>query len=197
MHLDNDAGTFTVLDKERNCLVTYDILSGDEVAAADRPVNALAAQPYTVGISQLICTYLREGKTMTQISKMEGMPRTGQVYGWMNRYPDFKHNVKQARLDRGHFFHDQIVDKAKELDESDSEEITTLGLQKDRIVIDTYKWAAEKNNPDAYGARTKISGDAENPIGIQIIDTGIRRRDPEPVTVEAESRTIEEEEPEE
>lgn len=40
--------------------------------------------------------------------------------------------------------------------------------------MDTYKWAAEVNNPEQFGKRTKVVGDASNPV-VFVIDTGIRR----------------------
>lgn len=193
MHEDIENGTFTI--QENGELITIDMSSGEVVSSSKTPICKKHQFPYSVELGQAICTMIREGLTMSQVSLLDGMPALSTIFGWKTRYPDFRYNMKQARKDSGQIYHDRIV---QTLEDNDGiEAMSGAELAKARFKVDTLKWLAEKNNPDDFGNKTKISGDSENPLGIAIIDTGIRRKAPEPVEVVNEAESWVEDEDEE
>ena len=46
-----------------------------------------------------------------------------------------------------------------------------------RLSVESYKWLAEKANPQKYSPKSVIAADEDNPLQI-LIDTGIGRDDP-------------------
>ena len=180
---DANNGTYTYLDKATNKLTTIDVFTGEEVITS-LPAISQPKIPYTVPLAQAIYTLIREGKTNKQIASIVGMPSTSLIYQWMARYPDFAWNIKQAKFDRAHTFHDKIVEITERMDGEGCLDKETLATTKE--VVSNYKWLAEKGNPQDYGASTKISGDRDNPLAITVIDTGIRRRAPVEVVDESE-----------
>lgn len=88
----------------------------------------------------------------------------GVVNNWKRERPEFAAALRMAKQERGEILRDRAVDTA--LDSIDT-----------KLKVETLKWAAEKDAPEDYGQRTKITGDKNNPIGF-IIDTGIRRELP-------------------
>jgi hypothetical protein len=163
--------TFTQLENGK--LHVYDIITGDLIEA--RELNAVIhTRPYTFELGQMISGKVREGMTITAITRELTGITAGMVYRWRTQHPDFSHALKEARLDRAHHFHDRIIDEINECDNLQKEDVPAKKLK-----IDTLKWAAEKNNPKEYGAKTTISGDADNPIGLTVISTGIQRAAPQ------------------
>lgn len=52
---------------------------------------------YTKELADKICDLLAEGKSLTQISRMKGMPSRNAIWKWQDRYPDFGDRSVQAR----------------------------------------------------------------------------------------------------
>jgi hypothetical protein len=122
--------------------------------------------PYSEITCDHVCDLISQGSTMDEIGKMEGMPPSRILWKWMQKYPEFRRDVKEARKIRAEVFHDKAIATAKGSKES--------RVQSDRLKVDTYKWAAEVNDRETYGKQTKLTGDPEKPIGF-LLDTGIRR----------------------
>ena len=175
--------TYTYLDEKTSQLITLDMFTG-EVVSDNLPTTLQCRTPYSIPLAQAIYNYTRIGLSLNKISMKKGMPSVSLMYQWANMYPDFKHNLQQARLDRGHTFHDKIIDITADLHETsnlvDKNELMAL-----KAVTENYKWLAEKGNPSAYGNKTTISGDSANPITFSVVDTGIRRQ---PIIVENEAK---------
>ena len=170
-------GTYTVLDKDSGKLVTVNLLTGELVHEA-LPVALRCKVPYSVALSQALYTLVREGMSINKISMLEGMPTVSLMHRWCVMYPDFAENLKQARKDRAHTFHDRIIDVTDEV------YLNRTNIGKEELgavksVIENYKWLAERGNPEEYSSRTKITGDRENPLTFTVVDTGIRRTRPD------------------
>lgn len=125
--------------------------------------------PYNQITAELICRFVREGKTLLAISQMEGMPPRHAIFTWKARYPEFKALVDQAKKDRAEYFADLAIEEAENSKES--------RVQSDRLRTETYKWAAEVGDREQFGRSMKHTGDPAAPLGF-IIDTGIRRDPP-------------------
>jgi hypothetical protein len=108
-----------------------------------------------------------EGKSITQIAAIIGYPASA-IYDRRRHDPPFRKKMDDARADRSYYFEGKAIEAAEQAGESHEE------ISKARLQVDTYKWAAEVNNPEQFGKKTKIVGDASNPV-VFVIDTGIRR----------------------
>lgn len=127
---------------------------------------------YTLEMSEAICDLVREGLTLTKISKLPGMPSSSVIFRWKTLHPDFMQKLDAAKIDRAEAYHDrvnEVIDKLDNVgpDRSPLESLKVQGL----------KWLAEVGNPDKFGKKTKISGDATQPITF-VLDTGIHKQAP-------------------
>jgi len=109
-----------------------------------------------------------EGHTIKDICEMEDMPQYAILCNWRRRFPIFDKGIRQARVDRAEHFHDMAIREAKNAQNKDQ-------APAQKLKIETYKWAAGVADPDGFGNKTKVTGDAANPISF-VIDTGIRRK---------------------
>lgn len=125
-----------------------------------------------------ICARLMENKTITSICLEEGFPPLSVICRWMVDHPEFKLAMKEAREMRAYVQADKVIDLAEETGDKDEAIVN-------RLKIEAYKWAAEKNNPDEYGVRVKHQGDAQNPIA-WVISTGV----PQAPAIEVKSEPV-------
>jgi hypothetical protein len=124
--------------------------------------------PFNVVTCDLIAEQIMEGLTIKEIGELEGFPPASTITGWLysGRFPEFAAQVKAARKARAEIYADEVIGIAKTT--------TKDTVLEDRLKSELYKWGAEVGNPDEFGKRTKVTGDAHQPIAF-LIDTGIRR----------------------
>jgi len=122
--------------------------------------------PYNITTAQAIVEYLCEGMTLRQIAQMKAIPPVSTIRYWATQHKEFKHAMDEAKIVRGEQFADEAVDVARKT--------TSMTSRKDKLKIDTLKWAAKVDNPEKFGDSVTHKGDAAHPITI-VVDTGIRR----------------------
>ena len=86
--------------------------------------------------------------------------------------------MKGAMESRGFLFQDKAISAAEDARGDSSEEVAAQ-----RLKVDTYKWAAEVNNPEVFGKKTKIEGTTAPTV--IVIETGIRREEQPAIEVKA------------
>jgi len=143
----------------------YDMVSGELVSRSDN-IDMYRRVPYTLEVAHKILELVRNGETISAISRVEGMPNPGVIYTWLQSHPDFKEAMEQARLDRAEVFHDKAIATAENV--TDKDEVPAA-----RLLVDTYKWAAEKGDKNRFGS-SKIDIDVKQQ-DIIVMDTGIDR----------------------
>ena len=74
-----------------------------------------------------------------------------------------------AKRMRAEMFHDKIVSSLDDV--LDKEEVAAESLKWNKL-----KHLASVNDPETFGTRQKLVGDAKQPLQI-IVDTGIRRKE--------------------
>jgi hypothetical protein len=153
---------------DNGVVIFYDAYTGEEVSKFDSRLPTAPRIKYTMEYGNMICEYIRQGRTLKDIGKLSHMPDAGTIYRWQSMHPEFKDRVETARVDRAEHFHDLVISTAKEL--VDKEDVPVA-----KTKIDAFKWAAEKGNPSKYGSSTKV--DIHGGGGTIIVDTGIRRDD--------------------
>lgn len=109
-------------------------------------------------------------------------PPASVIYRWRSEHPEFDEEVKRAIKIRADFFAGKVLETAE-----NAKEYNAKGS---RVKVDAYKWLAATSDPDTYGNKTKISGDADQPVTF-LIDTGIRRGDATALPNNGEPRTVE------
>jgi hypothetical protein len=162
----------TLLDKKTNQVKTYDIRTG-EVISVDGVLAENTKFLYSLEIGDAICNLVRGGMTLTEVSRVKGMPALCVIYRWREIHPEFKQRLDIARSDKGDYYHDKAVEVLEDIETKDDVPVGKLKFE-------GYMKLAEKNNPDRY--QQKGAGVAAGALQI-IVNTGIVRED-QPVTVE-------------
>ena len=123
-------------------------------------VGRLKSYPYSKTLGDLICEQIVHGKSIQAACEEMNIPYS-IVLHWSRQHPEFKEAMAQAKKDRAEWMHGELLEVARTKADT-------------KTHIEALKWSAEKDDPEKFGARTKISGDPNAPVSF-IIDTGIRR----------------------
>lgn len=123
--------------------------------------------PYSPLLADRICEMVTEGKTITDICKMNNYPSYSQLCKWRKEFPEFQEALKQAREDRAEIMFDKAI-QAVESAGTDRDEINLA-----KAKADIYKTAAKVYNPKDYGDKQQI--DAKVASTSFVLETGIRR----------------------
>lgn len=134
------------------------------------PVSLPRVWTYSRSYGQMICDFIAEGKTLTKLSKMPGMPSLGTLARWRAENPDFNEAYLMAKKMRAEANNDKILESIEEDAEIDKDFVPAA-----RLKLDKLKHVTAVDNPEEFGNRTKISGDKAAPLQL-IVDTGIDRR---------------------
>lgn len=143
----------------------YDLMSGELVHRSDN-LEPIIRTPYTLDTARKILDHVRNGETVSAIGSKSEFPSAAVIFHWLQKHPDFKEAMEQARLDRAEMFHDKALKAAEGVTEKDE-------VPAARLLVDTYKWAAEKGDKNRFGS-TKIDVDVTKQ-DIIVMDTGIDR----------------------
>ena len=115
--------------------------------------------PYSKVLADIICQKISEGKSLTKICGVGNIPPYDVVQRWLRKDKDFQAAFSAAKAARAEHFRDKALMVA---DQS----------EKDNIRLEAYKWAASVDNPEVYGNKTKVSGDATAEVSF-VIKTGV------------------------
>ena len=105
-----------------------------------------APTTYSNNMAEIILALLMEGKSLVQITRIEGMPKYRTVCGWLARHDSFAHKYALARQVQADYLAEEILDIA------DTPCIEPHDVNWARNRIDARKWLASKIFPKKYGA---------------------------------------------
>lgn len=126
----------------------------DKIAVTEKRERGQPTK-YTVAIGEEICRLLTEGKTLTAICEMPGMPGISSIYDWMGGHPNFSENYARARSVLADHHFDEVLDASrKALGAQSAEEV-----QAHKLLVDSLKWRASKMKPSIYGDKLVFEGD--------------------------------------
>lgn len=121
---------------------------------------------YTVQKAVKICELIANGKTIKQISMMDGMPHPSNVYRWLAKHEEFREMYARAKEQQIEVLVDEMIaiaddcrrDVEVRIDKNGNEyEVTNNEVvQRAKLMIDTRKWLAAKLMPRKYGDRQTI-----------------------------------------
>ena len=135
---------------------------------------------YTKELAEEVCRLLSEGMPLLKIEKMPGMPNYSTVMKWLWRdHPEkaeFNQMYAQARECQAERMAEEINEIA---DRSESDYLTNPitgekrfdkeHVLRSRLRVDARKWTAAKLLPRKYGDRLELSGNANDPLVIKIV----------------------------
>lgn len=160
----SNSSHYIVKNKDTNQLETICLESGEVISRAGVD---LSVYRFNLDTAMLICQKVREGMTMQAVSNELGVDLS-VIHYWQRANSNFAEEIKLARKDRADYYHDKVISIANEISDKDDVPVA-------KFKVDQYKWAAEKGNPDMYGAKTQVSGSIENKVSMIVLNTGINR----------------------
>ena len=121
------------------------------------------------------------------------MPNKSTVFRWLESDPSFATKYAYAREAQADVMVDEIAAIADEEvtmvkrskhthgaspdDDTPENDIEVVfdqtAVARNRLRIDARKWLAEKLRPKKYGPKLELSGDAENPLAVAVIERRI------------------------
>lgn len=104
-----------------------------------------------------ICTRMAAGLPLTKVCRQAGMPSLTTVYAWRARHPEFDTMLRRARGDLADTLFAQAIEIA------DEKCVDGVAVQRNRLRVDTRRWAAGKMNARLYGDQLAIGGAEELP----------------------------------
>lgn len=106
---------------------------------------------YTDEKADEICARMRRGQGLLQICEEMGIGGMETIFAWRKRYVYFSESYAQAREDQADAMDMLMVDLTKRV------EAKLLDPHSARVIIDVYKWRAERLKPKVYGAQSQIT----------------------------------------
>lgn len=97
---------------------------------------------YTEELGTLICSRIAEGESVRSIARDPEMPSTSAIFRWIQIHSKFKEQYDAATEERSHGMFEEMLEIA---DDKSSD------VQRDRLRVDTRKWALSKMVPKKYG----------------------------------------------
>lgn len=157
-----------VYRNEQGELEVIDLVSGELIVSEVKPPASSYAFDYKKAL--MVAQEVRLGKTLQQISQQPGMPPLDVIFYWQRNDRMFAEELKAARHDRGHVYHDKVVAISEAAQGASKDDVPGLAL-----ALKGYQWAAERNAPQDYGSKVTHEGSTEKPIVMRVINTGISR----------------------
>lgn len=140
---------------------------------------------YSRVLADQILLLVSEGFSIDEIGRMDGFPTRYLIAFWIKDHPEFAEKMIAAKKAQAAAYADKVHEIAHTVDEGNSKSA--------KVSMDGFKWLASVGDPDAFGNRTKITGDPNAPLGI-IVETGIRKNIEAPkndTAIDAEGGTVE------
>jgi hypothetical protein len=110
------------------------------------------------------------------------MPACSTVFKWLAENPEFSEQYTRAREAQADALFDDVLsiaddarnDWMKSRGEDDAGWVANgEHIQRSKLRIDARKWMAGKLKPKKYGEKLELSGDAENPVAVSVIERRI------------------------
>lgn len=128
---------------------------------------------YSKEIGDKICKLLIEGKTLTKISKLDGMPCVATIYSWLgecnkNFAPEFLKSYNIAREIQAEVFADETVDISDDGKNDTYEIVDDKGnlvtkvnfdnIQRSKLRVDARRWRAKFLSPGKFSDKVQVTG---------------------------------------
>jgi hypothetical protein len=116
-----------------------------------------------------VLSYMFEGQTLTKSIELVGItPPTFYVWLKNPKHPERFKEYACAREALADLLFDKMFDIANDDEDDEKPIVGTNHIQRDKLRIDTYKWALGKLS-SKFADSVKLQGDAENPIEQKVV----------------------------
>ena len=137
--------------------------------------------PYNAALGERICALLRDGLTLNQVCKLEGMPTEAAVRQWASN-PDHPITANYARAREIGYqrMADEIIQISDDSsgdtyeDADGNERVNHDHIQRSRLRVDTRKWLLSKALPKMYGDKVALTDAEGGPVQI-VVQSGVPR----------------------
>jgi len=149
-------------------------------------VSKLEKKKYTFDgrIARRIVEWIMKGKTVTEVSRMDGYPNPHIISYWGKDNSVFRKQLAAAKEVRAELLADEALETARALEHKSMAQVV-------KVKCDVLKWRAERDSPAQFAPRKVIEGSEDKPIRI-VVETGIRRElDDAKKVIDVESETDE------
>ena len=156
-------------------LKTYEVLdlkTGKLVSNYQRITKEVLSTSvsYTPIMGDIICDAIRRGLKLKDMENDAQFPPVSAIQLWKATNPEFRRRLESAYKDRAERYHDDAIETALSAISAPKE--MQAGL---KLAVSTLQWAAEKGNPDRYGAKKEQSSGNSGGVTV-IIDTGVKSK---------------------
>jgi hypothetical protein len=133
-------------------------------------------ETFTRQVAEQICELIADGMTLTKICEAKAMPSIRTVQRWFLRHSEFHAQYWQARKLSAPILFDRARDIADNtssdvfVDAKGTKRVDSGIVNRDRLRVDTLKWAAAKLNPERFGDKVQHTGTNDGPIEIAHIE---------------------------
>jgi hypothetical protein len=97
-----------------------------------------------------ICTHIAQGGSLVEWCEPDERPGFSTITQWLREDEEFSAKYTHAREAQGDYFADKVVTTA------DNCVADAVEIQKAKLQIDSYKWAAAKRKPKVYGDKQAV-----------------------------------------
>lgn len=127
--------------------------------------DAIPTIPFSIPLANLILQKIFEGKRLSQVANMDGMPNIRTIYSWLRTNQEFALEYEEALKVKGLYAFDAIEEIADLARYAHKDEVPGL-----KTSLDAYKFIAERSDRSRYGPPTSSQGSS----GVTIqINTGV------------------------
>lgn len=112
--------------------VTIDLQDGGNPVTLATPTYTFGRPTnYTPALGAMIVDLFRQGQVVQEIAKNDWAPESGQLYRWLDMYPDFRESVARARAVGASAMADRAIDIADNADI-----MSKAGVARARLQVD-------------------------------------------------------------
>jgi hypothetical protein len=104
----------------------------------------------TPEFAESLCEHIANGGSLIEWCEQEGTPGYSTITDWLRDDEEFSAKYTHAREAQGDYFADKVVTTA------DNCVADAVEIQKAKLQIDSYKWAAAKRKPKVYGDKSAV-----------------------------------------
>lgn len=132
-----------------------------------------------------ICRQIAEGRSLTSICKVDGMPDITTVYEWQRKHPEFSQRYAKARQDAADTLADEILRISDELEHATD----PIQIQAARLRVESRRWIASRLKPQTWGdkVQAEITGADGAPlplVTVQFVQPGQKQVEGEVIEAE-------------
>ena len=108
---------------------------------------------HTKELANDICELISEGKSLRSVCRQDDMPVMSTIWRWIGENEDFQKQYAQATEERAEALAEDMLEIADDLKGDTA---------RDKLRIDTRKWAASKMKPKKYGDKLDLTTKGES-----------------------------------